>query len=82
MAATLDFYSVWYRDHLVMKIAKSEQLHFDIWNDFIFQFYFFAFLKIYSIHMGYPVVVCTAHSHIYKYIVHISNTLKSKKDAL
>ena len=27
-AATLDFYSVWYRDHLVMKIAKSEQLHF------------------------------------------------------
>ena len=28
LAATLDFYSVWYRDHLVMKIAKSEQLHF------------------------------------------------------
>ena len=30
MAATLDFYSVWYRDHLVQYIGESEQLHFGL----------------------------------------------------
>ena len=26
LAVTLDFYSVWYRDHQVFKIAKSERV--------------------------------------------------------